>query len=485
MGCSGTKTDKNLTENQMEKIQRTTLNIQNQVFIRQNTKPITEVYQLKESSGRGGFSLVYPAKHKSTGMKRAVKKFSKKEALTGGLDQIPKEIEILRQLSHPHILKTYEWFEDESNYYLVTEMIEGGTLLKRIEQTDKFGEREAAMVMQQLLSTINYIHSKGICHRDIKLENIMLEKSKDYSIKLIDFGFADYWDLNNSLDLTVGSPYYIAPEVINGEYNNKCDIWSTGVLMYILLSGEYPFYAQGFQNVFKKISFTAHSFKSHRWQVISPSAKDLISRMLEKDYTKRLTAKECLTHPWIVENVKSKPKEKVDDISDLKFNLVKFLSGNLLEQAFKSYLIYQCDTTQKSKNLKRLFSNMDINGDGQLSMEEIKNGLKQYFKDPVLDKYVNEVVDRMNSDNNKYIDYDEFLRVFLDTRGLINENHLKEAFDHFDIDKSGTICREELKIILKLDDNRTLEKILDEFDKNRDGLISYEEMKGVIMKSMC
>jgi calcium-dependent protein kinase len=481
MGCSGTKTDKNLTENQMEKIQKLTLNIQNQVFIKQNPKPISDVYLLQEHSGSGGFSVVYQAKHKLTNAQRAIKQFSKKDAVGG--ETMPKEIEILRQLSHPHILKTYEWFEDENNYYLATEMIEGGTLLKRVEDMDKFGEYEAAVIMQQLLSTINYIQSRNIFHRDIKLENIMLEKSEEFSIKLIDFGLSEYFDEKTKFDVIVGSPYYMAPEVIQAEYNNKCDVWSTGVLMYILLSGEYPYYAQGIKQVFKKIKYSKHEFKSHRWTKISPSAKDLINRMLEKDYNKRPTPEECLKHQWIVDNIKNKPKDKVDT-TDLKFNLVKFLSANLLEQAFKSYLIYQFDTSQKAKNLRKMFASMDINGDGRLSMEEIKNGLKLHFKDPILDKHVGEIIDRMNNDGNPYIDYDEFLRVFLDMRGLVNENHLKDAFDHFDIDQSGTISMDELKVMLKIEDNVQIEKILEEFDNNKDGVISFDEMKSVILKSM-
>jgi calcium-dependent protein kinase len=489
MGCSNSsriKETKNLSEKQIANLHTNKYNIQNDIFIIKNSKPIKEVYQFLDCFGSGGFSVVYQGKQKSTSILRAIKEFSKKKIVTQGTSiDLPKEIEILRQLSHPHILKSYEWFEDEENFHLITELIEGGTLLKRIEKMKKFSEIDAAVILQQLLATIHYLHMKGIFHRDIKLENIMLEKTEDISIKLIDFGLADYFDENTKFDMLVGSPFYIAPEVIRQNYNNKCDIWSIGVLMYVLLSGEYPFQAADYRQTFKLIKANKVEFKNVKWTKISNSAKDLVARMLEKDYNKRPTAEQCLQHEWIVDNIKKQKTNNIDT-TDLKFNLIRFLSADLLEQAFKSYLIYQFENTQKAKDLRNLFVKIDTNCDGSLSMEEIKAGLSKYFKDPVLEKNIDEIVDKMHFNSSGNIDYDQFLRVFLDMRSIVSEKKLKEAFDYFDIDKSGSISKDELKSMLRLGDDKKelIDKILNDFDKNNDGLISYEEMKHVILNSI-
>lgn len=155
------------------------------------------------------------------------------------------EINILRELDHPNIVKMYEFFEDEKRYYIVTEICKGGELFDEIIARGKFTEKDAAVLMKQVLSCVNYCHKNHIVHRDLKPENILLEQNKDFDqIKIIDFGTSLLFDSAKSLDEKLGTPYYIAPEVLNKKYNEKCDIWSCGVIVYILLSGMPPFNGQ-------------------------------------------------------------------------------------------------------------------------------------------------------------------------------------------------------------------------------------------------
>jgi len=193
----------------------------------------------------GAFGEVRMCVHRESGAQRAVKVLRKSHMDDDEKRMLFNEINILKEIDHPNIIKMYEFFEDEKRYYLVTEICKGGELFDEILQRGKFSERDGAVLMKQVLSCINYCHQSNIVHRDLKPENILLEQNKEFDqIKIIDFGTSLVYDPNRNLDEKLGTPYYIAPEVLNKNYNEKCDIWSAGVITYILLSGMPPFNGQ-------------------------------------------------------------------------------------------------------------------------------------------------------------------------------------------------------------------------------------------------
>ncbi len=163
------------------------------------------------------------------------------------------EIDILKNLDHPNILRLYEVFEDKKFIYLVTEFCEAGELFDEIVKRQRFDERDAAIIIKQLLSAIAYCHSKSVCHRDLKPENILIDNKETLSIKLIDFGTSQKFDTEEKMELILGTAYYIAPEVLKGEYDEKCDVWSIGVILYILLSGEPPFPGSNDKEILKHV----------------------------------------------------------------------------------------------------------------------------------------------------------------------------------------------------------------------------------------
>ena len=180
--------------------------------------------------------------HRETGVQRAVKVLRKSNMDEDEKKMLFNEIHILKNLDHPNIVKMYESFEDEKRYYIVTEICKGGELFDEIIARGKFTEKDAAVLMKQVLSCVNYCHKNNIVHRDLKPENVLLEANKDFDqIKIIDFGTSLQFDPSKFLDEKLGTPYYIAPEVLNKKYNEKCDIWSCGVILYIILSGVPPF----------------------------------------------------------------------------------------------------------------------------------------------------------------------------------------------------------------------------------------------------
>lgn len=180
-------------------------------------------------------------------------------------------------------------------------LVEGGELFDEIQRRKHFSEEIAASLMNQLLSAIVYCHERKIVHRDLKPENVLIEASSGskLTIKIIDFGTAQTFTAAAKLKVTMGTPYYIAPEVLMKSYNEKCDVWSAGVILYILLSGTPPFDGKTDDDIMKAVKKTKYSFHNKIWDDISPEAKDLVSKMLKYPPEARITAQEAFSHSWI------------------------------------------------------------------------------------------------------------------------------------------------------------------------------------------
>lgn len=211
------------------------------------------------------------------------------------------EFQLLKNIDHPHIIRVFEVYNDQKNFYLITEFCEGGDIFSMIQKADNFNEKIASRIMKQIVNAVLYCHINGIVHRDIKSDNILfLHNRIDSPVKLIDFGISVKFEKETKLREKTGTVLYIAPEVIKGSYDEKCDIWSCGVLMYMMLSGLPPFYGTNRKEVMAKISQGKFSFKSKIWTLISKEAKDLIEKMLTLNPEQRPSCKEILNHPWFL-----------------------------------------------------------------------------------------------------------------------------------------------------------------------------------------
>ena len=229
-------------------------------------------------------------------------------------EDILKEIELLKSLDHQNILKIIEIYESDIFVYIVTEYCKGTDLYTKIQREKSFNETTTGIIMFQLFSAINYCHSKHIMHRDLKPENIMIEENTIdgyLQIKIIDFGTATFYQKDN-LNKLIGSPYYIAPEVIDKNYNEECDLWSLGVIMYVMLRGNYPFKGNDIESTFKLIKEGKYVLDSYPFNNISDDAKDLIKRLLIVDPTMRIPACDALNHPFFIKN---RVKEKLSYLS--------------------------------------------------------------------------------------------------------------------------------------------------------------------------
>lgn len=437
-------------------------------------------YEIRETLGSGAFAKVVKVLHKKSGQFRALKIIKKQK------DQDPArmylEVEILKKLVHPNIMQIYEFYEDKKHFQIITELCEGGELFDMIVDKGSFNEDEAAWIMKQLVSAVNYIHKNNICHRDIKPENILLDTKKDNIIKIIDWGTARFFDKNKKMNKISGTPYYIAPEVLFEKYDEKCDIWSCGVIMYITLCGYPPFNGENDSEILSKIKLGKFSFPDEEWEHVSDAAKDLIKKMLTFKPEDRFDASACLEHCWIKDN----NKRQINPALGKKClnNMKKFHGGRKIQQAALTYIVNYLMSKEEKNEMLGMFQSLDTNGDGVLSRDEIYEGYKQTLGEIEAKKEVDRIMSEVDIDNSGTIDYNEFVMAATNRQKLLNQDKLEATFKIFDKDGSGTISCDELKSLLhiKSEDKKTIEDLIKEVDKNSDGEISLSEFKDMMKK---
>lgn len=353
---------------------KNTLMINKSNFIAYKTGSITNDYTFGKSLGSGSFGTVRSALHKASGQTRAIKILKKSEQ---DEEKLFLEVDILAKLSHPNIMQIFEFYDDSSNFYIVSEFCSGGELFDCISDKGAFSEKEASYIVKQIISAICYSHKNNIVHRDLKPENILLDdKSNSPIIKIIDWGGARYFIKNKKMSKISGTPYYIAPEVLNETYDEKCDIWSCGVILYILLCGYPPFNGESDTEIMKAVKKGQFEFPEEEWTAISKEAKDLVKKMLTYDPKNRPNAIECLAHEWF---------KKFEQAVDSKItqnaikNMKQFKTSRKLQQATTSFIVNQLVSKEERNKLLQQFQMWDKNGDGVLSRDEIYEGYKNFY----------------------------------------------------------------------------------------------------------
>lgn len=453
-----------------------------------------EFYEETKLLGEGSFGKVFKVSHRISKVVRAMKIINKQKAAMGSEDEaaLINEINILKSLDHPNIIKVYEYYNTKRKLFIISELCTGGELFDKISHDKVFNEKVSAHVMKQLLSAVQFCHSKGIIHRDLKPENILLESVEEarkefFTVKVIDFGTSDVLKKNKLLDKQIGTPFYIAPEVLNNAYNEKCDLWSCGVIMYILLCGVPPFYGDTDDEIYARVKEGKFSMDGPEWEDISPEAKDLIKSLLRKDIAKRLSAEQALNHPWFKKmkeliKIKEVSKEHLNKVAN---NLKNFRANQKLQQATLAYIVHNLTQKEDVEELRRCFMEFDENGDGRLTREELIKGLNKVMTPSEALSEVNRIMQIIDVDGNGFIEYEEFLRASLNKEKILTNENLQIVFNMFDKDKSGKITPLELKDVLGRDaqiSDEVWNQIVGEIDGNGDGEISFGEFKQMMGK---
>ena len=473
------------------------INLTNDIIIGESKADPENDYIKKKFLGEGAFASVYLVQNKITEAIRAMKVIKKSSHYNEEEEkEIINEINILRSMDHPNILKIFEFYSNEESYSLITEYCSGGELFKEIEDNGPFDEKYSAYVMYQIFSAINYCHNMNIIHRDLKPENILIigrNKNGYPTIKICDFGTSLIVKKGKKQKKFVGSSYYVAPEVLKENYNEKCDVWSCGVILYILLSGKPPFGGDDDNEVMANISMGECDMECKPFNRMSKNVIDLIKKLLTKDKKKRISAQEALNHPWFKEK---KAKELFNQIEDhniiikLLKNLKSYRRESIIQETALAYLVHNFPQMKDVVNACKLFNQIDINGDGKITEKELYEGLHNIIKGESLKKDVSDIYKNLDMDNNGFIEYEEFVRAAVSKEKFTNDNILKYAFRYFDKDNNGEITINEIEEVFEncIDDKKkfhgTLKQIIEEVDSNNDGVISYEEFSNVMKKMM-
>lgn len=455
-------------------------------FVIEREGKLRDTYKIGNKIGQGAFSSVRRLKHRETLEKRVVKTIHKKFISSEEEHRtVLTEVSLLKTLDHPNIVRLHEFYQDEKNYYIITEFCSGGELFERIISNRSLSENMAASYLQQIFSVLIYLHDRNIVHRDLKPENLMMSTNDASArIKVIDFGSAQVYNKGSFMSDVVGTAYYIAPEVLKKMYTEKCDIWSCGVIMYIMLCGFPPFGGNNDREILQKVAAGRVSFPSPEWDSISFEAKDLIQKMLTLNINHRITAREAMAHTWL-QNA-SRVTLNVEYASPLLKNLQNFRGHQKLKKATLNFISSQLTTFDEREELTNLFKSLDSDNNGTLSRNELKRGFLKVFGNKMedIDGEVNRIMKEVDLNKSGEIDYTEFISAVINRQQLLSKQRLEMAFNSFDLDCSGTIDAHELKAVLgkynKYEDSFWIE-LIRECDMNGDGVIDLGEFSRMML----
>ena len=536
-------------------------------YIQQLDKDSLENYEKIQRIGKGSYSSVYKVRNKNTNLIRAMKiipkNFQKDNA------EIMREIEILKNLDHPNVMKIYEFLEDDKNYYLIEEFCDEGDLETALDNKKIYCEFLVKFIMYQVFLAVNYLHSNNIVHQDIKKRNISIiklevekeddkgneqfkerrmkrlksekltflnplknkddifikinedkeiqeefntkklirnlsKKAKEHlyelskrCVKVIDFGEAIFMpQKKKNIEDIAGTLNYLSPEIIKGQMIKELDEWACGVLMYYLLSAKFPFDGKTEEEIFYNIENQELNLNIPEFENISDDCKDLISKLLERDVTKRIKAKKALEHSFfktgikmkkIVGGMENKQTEKVLNEWIKLQNTHRQSNAGIFKKAVLAYMALNFVEKEEEKKMKNLFYKLSGgNRNFLITKENFALTIKQ-VSDNYTDEEIDKLFDKLDDNKSGIIEYEELVRGFSDREKLLNEKNMRQAFNFFDKDKNGTISWQEISDVVfknkkmpKIFMSQFLEEISSESGK--DVNITFEDFCKIIKK---
>jgi calcium-dependent protein kinase len=454
------------------------------------------LYSAEKELGRGTFGVAYVCRPKDGSPKCAVKVI-KKSMLTTESERadVAREVDLMKTLNgrNPHVVTLHGAFEDHESVQLVLELCSGGELFDRIIEKKSYSEKDAASVVRQMLEVVAVCHLNGIIHRDLKPENFLFDSEGDSaSLKVTDFGLSTFFKAGQRFTDVVGSAYYIAPEVLQRGYGPECDVWSVGIIMYIVLCGKPPFYGRTesavFNSIMKSRAQLDQNFKKEPWTKMSAGSKKLIKQMLNPDPRGRITAAQALASPWIsIDGVAPSIPLDISVVSAMK----EFTGYSKLKQLALRHMANALDEDEL-RELRSQFAMMDVDGDGVLTLDEMITALRKMEqgegRTPISEEEIREIVESLDYDGDGQIDYMEFVTAAMHIgqkqRGDKDKwkGQVQRAFSSIDKDGNGMITAEELNAELSAlgETKESIAELIKEHDTDGDGMISFEEFSNIL-----
>ncbi|CAD8127298.1 unnamed protein product [Paramecium sonneborni] len=464
------------------------------------TTNIRTFYRFGAVLGKGSFGIVKVGyKDGPYGEKVYAIKTINKVRVADKTQMIQEEFEILRKMDHPNIVRFYEMYEDDMFIYFVMEHCKGGNLLERVLSKGSFDETKASIVMRKLFSAISYLHSQGVMHRDLKPENILLSnENDDAEIKIIDFGLSKKLkesDKDKKKQLQrkqsqVGTPLYVAPEVLTGVYNQKCDDWAVGCIMYIVLCSEPPFFSEHLKELLQKIQYKPLTFPQEEWKGISQECKKIVQGLLQKDPEKRMTSFEALNSVWAKKAFRKPLQIKINqkqgnivqsnDCTPVNTSNIKGLKRYAKSKQFKRevlrILINQLNDKQIDK-LSQKFKELDKDEDGFITPQELSQIMTKLGFETTKNE-IEQLIQNMNPEEQQalQIKYTQFLAATLDLKQHLNKERLWSLFRYFDVQDKKYITKEDIQQAFKREgrDEMASDKILTDI-MIHDGKMTYKD----------
>ena len=455
---------------------------------KESQRDVNIYYEITKSLlGKGSYGKVQLGYLRGTNVQRAIKIIDKSKVRN--VERFKLEVEIMMKLDHPNILRLYDYFEDEQSVFLVLELCSGGELFDRIIEKKYYNDTEARIIFKQIMKAIIHCHMQGVCHRDLKPENfIMISNDDPYTLKLIDFGLSRTFDNKEDTVLQqkkalenipqgkrhtravlmtkAGTPFYIAPEVLTGNYNEKCDVWSAGVILYILFCGYPPFYGENNKQILEEVKKGKLDFSSVEWSNKSQQAMDIIRKMITPHET-RLFADEVLKHEWMLadkqhkvsSNKVKKLYSNMRDYSKLDLarkTIVYFLARNFYEEEISAYHKY--------------FDIFDPDNRGSISFESFYKVLHDHLN--ISSKEAEQVFKQIDIFENGTLGYSQFIASAIHYSKYFSEKRLAIFFHIADIGKTGKITQDNLDKFLTIQfkhrnnvSNEFKEKAIEDFKR--------------------
>lgn len=424
---------------------------------------IKKIYKIADQYiGRGYFGEVRLAKLPSFPSKIFAVKSIEKSLIREDFWILSNEIDSLKCLDHPNIIRFYESYQDSVYFHIVVEYCSGGELKTLIDKKGGLDEGVARKFMKQILWAISYIHSRGIANRDIKADNFLISsQGEDPQLKMIDFGLSCKFKIGDEfcMQQPVGTPYYFAPEVLLQLYDERCDYWSAGVLMYYMLSGTYPFNGESDEELHERIFKGKVKFNDDCWRNVSAEAKDLIRRLIEKDVTKRIKASEALEHKWFKKGVPAYSNNNASIItaSQIIDHLNEFKAEKKFQKLVTSLMVNMLSELE-IRHIRRVFREIDQQHVGVIGPQQLTAFFERHNHQPLIEitKIIEEL--KMKNTQDGVITYSEFIAAAIDKEFFLSKIKLRETFRYLDVDHSRLVTFPNIKELLlrqseQMDDN--------------------------------